>query len=128
MLEYKENNVNCEILKYLKYDLKGKKIDIYELIVRAEENIKENGIIIKDKSIDELNKIIADISECSFNEVINYLKENSIYYEEIKFIQDEPNKEKNGWYLFQGVIGMVNLARTYRLITGFQAFKLKRKK
>lgn len=86
MLNYKENNVNCEILKYLKYDLKGKEIDIYELIVRAEENIKENGIIIKDKSIEELNKIIADISEYNFNEVINYLKENTISYEEIKFI------------------------------------------
>ena len=86
MLNYKENNVNCEILKYLKYDLKGKEIDIYELIVRAEENIKENGIIIKDRSIEELNKIIADISEYNFNEVIKYLKENSIYCEEIKFI------------------------------------------
>ena len=61
MVNCKENNVNCEILKYLKYDLKGKEIDIYELIVRAEENIKENGIIIKDKSIEELNKIIADM-------------------------------------------------------------------
>lgn len=86
MLNYKENNVNCEILKYLKYDLKGKEIDVYELIVRAEENIKENGIIIKDKSIEELNKIIADISEYKFSDVINYLKENSIFYEEIKFI------------------------------------------
>ena len=86
MLGYKENNVNCEILKYLKYDLQGKEIDIYELIIRAEENIKENGIIIKDKSIDELNKIIADIGEYNFNQVINYLKQNSIFYEEIKFI------------------------------------------
>lgn len=86
MVNCKENNVNCEILKYLKYDLKGKEIDIYELIVRAEENIKENGIIIKDKSIEELNKIIADISEYNFNEVINYLKENTISYEDIKFI------------------------------------------
>lgn len=86
MLSYKENKVNCEILKYLKYDLKGKEIDVYELIVRAEENIKENGIIIKDKSIEDLNKIIADISEYNFKEVINYLKENSISYEEIKFI------------------------------------------
>ena len=86
MLSCKENNVNCEILKYIKYDLKGKEIDIYELIVRAEENIKENGIIIKDKDIDELNKIIADISKCNFNEVIKYLRENSISYEDIKFI------------------------------------------
>ena len=86
MLEFKENNINYEILKYLKHDLEGKEIDIYELIVRAEESIKENGIIIKDKSIDELNKIIADISEYKFSDVINYLKENSIFYEEIKFI------------------------------------------
>ena len=86
MLSYKENKVNCEILKYLKYDLKGKEIDVYELIVRAEENIKENGIIIKDKNIEELNKIIADVSECNFNEVINYLRKNSIFYEDIKFI------------------------------------------
>lgn len=86
MLGYKENNVNCEILKYLKYDLQGKEIDIYELIIRAEENIKENGIIIKDKGLDEVNKIIVDISEYNFSQVINYLKENSIAYEEIKFI------------------------------------------
>lgn len=86
MLEFKENNVNCEILKYLKHDLEGKEIDIYELIIRAEEDIKENGIIIKDKSIDELNKIIADINEYKFSDAINYLKENSIFYEEIKFI------------------------------------------
>lgn len=86
MLSCKENNVNCEILKYIKYDLKGKKIDTYDLIVRAEENIKENGIIIKDKNIDELNKIIADISKYNFNEVIKYLRENSIFYEDIKFI------------------------------------------
>ena len=86
MLNCKENNVNCEILKYLKYDLKGKEIDIYELIVRAEENIKEKGIIIKDRSIEDLNKIIANISEYDFNEVINYLIENSISYEEIKFV------------------------------------------
>lgn len=86
MLNYKENNVNCEILKYLKYDLEGNEIDVYELIVRAEENIKDNGIIIKDKSLDELNKIIADIGEYNFSQVINYLKQNSIFYEEIKFI------------------------------------------
>lgn len=86
MVSYKENNVNCEILKHLKYDLKGKEIDVYELIVRAEENIKDNGIIIKDKSLDELNKIIADISEFNFSQVINYLKEKSVLYEEIKFI------------------------------------------
>lgn len=86
MLGFKENNVNCEILKYLKHDLEGREIDIYELIVRAEENIKENGIIIKDKSIDELNRIITDISEYKFSDVIKYLKENSIFYEEIKFI------------------------------------------
>lgn len=86
MLGYEENTVNYEILKYLKYNLEGKEIDVYELIVRAEENIKENGIIIKDKSIDELNKIIADISEFNFSQVINYLKENGVSYEEIKFI------------------------------------------
>ncbi len=86
MLGYKENNVNCEILKYLKYDLQGKEIDIYELIIRAEENIKENGIIIKDKGLDELNKIIADIGEYNFSQVINYLNEKSVFYEEIKFI------------------------------------------
>lgn len=86
MVSYKENNVNCEILKHLKYDLKGQEIDVYELIVRAEENIKDNGIIIKDKSLDELNKIIADISEFNFSQVINYLKEKSVLYEEIKFI------------------------------------------
>ena len=74
MLGFKENNVNCEILKYLKHDLEGREIDIYELIVRAEENIKENGIIIKDKSIDELNRIITDISEYKFSDVIKYLK------------------------------------------------------
>ena len=39
ILSYKENKINCEILKYLKYDLKGKEIDVYELIVRAEKNI-----------------------------------------------------------------------------------------
>lgn len=39
MLSYKENKVNCEFLKYLKYDLKGKEINVYELIVRAEKNI-----------------------------------------------------------------------------------------
>lgn len=50
------------------------------------------------------------------------------YYviDQLKIYLDEPNKEKNGWYLFQGVIGMVNLARTDRLITGFQSLKLKR--
>lgn len=86
MLSYKENNVNCEILKYIKYDLKGKEIDTYELIVRAEEKIKENGVIIKGKDIEELNKIITDISKCNFNEVIKYLSENTISYEDIKFI------------------------------------------
>lgn len=86
MLEYKENNVNCEILKYLKYTLDGREIENYDLVIRAEESIKDKGLIIKEKNIEELNKIIANIGEYNFRQVINYLKENSIVYEKIQFI------------------------------------------
>lgn len=77
MLDYRKDKINYELLLY---DTK------VELIIRAEESIKEKGIVIRDKSRDELNEIIDNIEEKNYKEVIDYLNENNIFFEEAQFI------------------------------------------
>lgn len=76
MLDFRKDKINYEILLY-----NGK----IELIIRGEESVKNRGIAIKNKSNNELNKILASIEEFNYSEVIAYLKENDISYSEIEF-------------------------------------------
>lgn len=76
MLEAKNNKINYEILSYN---------EKFELIIRGEETANEKAIIIMGKSLDEINRIITCIEELNYNEVISYLKENDISFNEGKF-------------------------------------------
>lgn len=76
MLDFKTDRINYEILSF------DEKV---ELLIRGEEEVKNKGIIITDKSIDELKKIIAIIEDFNYSKLISYLKENGIYYNEIDF-------------------------------------------
>lgn len=76
MLEAKKNKINYEILSY------NEKL---ELIIRSEKKANEKAIIIVGKSLDEINRIITSIEELNYNEVISYLKENDISFNEGKF-------------------------------------------
>lgn len=76
MLAAKKNKINYEILSFA-----GK----VELIIRGEETINEKAIIIIGKSLEELEKIISKIEDFNYSEVISYLKENAIAYNEGKF-------------------------------------------
>lgn len=94
MLEAIEEKINYEIIKYedtielIKEDgiAKEKKKQIFELIIRAEKENNEKGIIIKNIDENNINMIIDKISNYTFSKVIEFLDDNSISYQKIEFI------------------------------------------
>ncbi len=77
MVEYKEDKINYIILNM---DEK------FELLIRAEKNIKEKGLVIVKKSMDDINNIIKDIKDLNYFETIKYLKQYLIGYKEIRYM------------------------------------------
>ena len=58
----------------------------YEIFIRGESNIKEKGIKICFEEIDNINNFINKIKNFKLDEVIKYLKDNSIKYKLVRFV------------------------------------------
>ena len=58
----------------------------YEIFIRGESNIKEKGIKICFEEIDNINNFINKIKNFKLDEVIKYLKDNSIKYKQVRFV------------------------------------------
>lgn len=77
MIDYKEKRINYMILNF---------DDKFELLIRAEENKKEQGIIIVKDTIKEIKDIVEIIKDYTFSETIEYLDKFSINYKEVKYM------------------------------------------
>ena len=77
MIDYKEKRINYMILNF---------DDKFELLIRAEENKKEQGIIIVKDTIKEIKDIVEIIKDYIFSETIEYLDKFSINYKEVKYM------------------------------------------
>lgn len=58
----------------------------YEIFIRGESNIKEKGIKICFEEIDNINDFLNKIKNFKLDEVIKYLKDNSIKYKQVRFV------------------------------------------
>ena len=58
----------------------------YDIFIRGESNIKEKGIKICFEEIDNINNFINKIKNLKLDEVIKYLKDNSIKYKQVIFV------------------------------------------
>lgn len=58
----------------------------YEIFIRGESNIKEKGIKICFEEIDNINDFLNKIKNFKLDEVIKYLKDNSIKYKLVRFV------------------------------------------
>ena len=77
MIDYKEKRINYMILNF---------DDKFELLIRAEENKKEQGIIIVKDTIKEIKDLVEIIKDYTFSETIEYLDKFSINYKEVKYM------------------------------------------
>ena len=59
---------------------------IYEIFVRGENDRKEKGIKIVFEEIDNIYNFINKIKNLKLDEVIKYLKDNSIKYKQVSFV------------------------------------------
>ena len=59
---------------------------IYEIFVRGENDRKEKGIKIVFEEIDNIYNFINKIKNLKLDEVIKYLKDNSIKYKLVRFV------------------------------------------
>lgn len=82
MIEYYDNKINSEILKY------NDKENAFEIIIRGEAANNNCGLIVCSDNNNQLNykKVIQEISELKLNEVEQYLIKNKIKYNKIQFI------------------------------------------
>ncbi len=58
----------------------------YDIFIRGESNIKEKGIKIGFEKMDNINDFINQIKNFKLDEVIKYLKDNSIRYKQVRFV------------------------------------------
>lgn len=58
----------------------------YDIFIRGESNIKEKGIKIGFEKMDNINDFINQIKHFKLDEVIKYLKDNSIRYKQVRFV------------------------------------------
>ena len=58
----------------------------YDIFIRGESNIKEIGIKICFEKMDNINDFINQIKHFKLDEVIKYLKDNSIRYKQVRFV------------------------------------------
>ena len=58
----------------------------YDIFIRGESNIKEKGIKIGFEKMDNINDFINQIKNFKLDEVIKYLKDNSIRYKRVRFV------------------------------------------
>ena len=59
---------------------------IYEIFVRGENDKKEKGIKICFEEIDNIYNFINQVKNLKLDEVIKYLKDNSIRYKQVRFV------------------------------------------
>jgi len=58
-----------------------------ELIIRAENSNKEKGLkIVCDSNNEMVNKILKDIKDYNFEQVIEYLRKNEIEYSMVNYL------------------------------------------
>ena len=58
----------------------------YDIFIRGESNIKKKGIKICFEKMDNINDFINQIKHFKLDEVIKYLKDNSIRYKQVRFV------------------------------------------
>lgn len=58
----------------------------YDIFIRGESNKKEKGIKICFEEMDNINDFINQIKNFKLDEVIKYLKDNSIRYKQVRFV------------------------------------------
>lgn len=58
----------------------------YDIFIRGESNKKEKGIKICFEEMDNINDFINQINNFKLDEVIKYLKDNSIRYKQVRFV------------------------------------------
>lgn len=58
----------------------------YDIFIRGESNIKEKEIKICFEKMDNINDFINQIKHFKLDEVIKYLKDNSIRYKQVRFV------------------------------------------
>ena len=58
----------------------------YDIFIRGESNIKEKWIKICFEKMDNINDFINQIKHFKLDEVIKYLKDNSIRYKQVRFV------------------------------------------